>query len=224
MLENSPGSHPEPPLTSRRGPSPRLGDLEIDLLDQLRVRVEPLELYARAAPGNHPCTRLGGFDSPEQMAMSDSLQPRLKGAVGWVSLEEMLRAEIDQARGHGISGLGMLEEIEDVVWRLRSKEPATIAMLEGHQLARILDLTGPAVESATPGSSQALAIEALRAYRYKWGRLAAIELPSSRDAVQLADGTKIPNREQHVVVFPDRVELEAEELGRFIEAMPLRSR
>jgi hypothetical protein len=222
MLENSAKSHEEPSPSAPPDLPPSLGDLDISLLEPLKVKVKRLELYARAAPGNHPCTRLGGFDSAEQMAMSNKMEPRLKGAVGWLSLEEMLRAEIDQARGHGISGLGMLEEIEDYVWRLTSKEVATVAEMGGHRLSRAIDLSGPAVEAATPGTSQALLIEALRVYR--WGQLAAIELPPARSLFQLADGTKIPNRERHIVVFPDRVELEAEELGRFIDAIPLRSR
>jgi len=192
------------------------------MLEPLKIQNEPLELFARAAPGNHPCIRLGGFESLEQMAMSDQMEPRLKGAVGWLSLEEMLRAEIDQARGHGISGLGMLEEIEDHVWRLSSKEPVPVAVMSGHRLTREVDLSGPAIEAATPRTPQALIIEALRVY--KWGYLAGVELPRPTATVELGNGTVIRHRERHIVVFPDRVQLAAEELGRFSDVMPVRSR
>jgi hypothetical protein len=208
------GSKPPSPLSE-------LGDLELNLLEPLPVRTEPLQLFARAAPGNHPCTRLGGFESPEEMAMSAKMEPRLKGAVGWLSLEEMARAEIDQARGHGVSGLGLLEGIEDVIWRLSSTAPASIAVMTGHRLARHIDLSGSAVEAATPRSPQTLVIEALRLY--KWGTLAGVELPQPTGTLTLSNGIVIQRRERHIVVFPDRVELKAKELGRFSDVIPLRS-
>lgn len=200
---------------------PELGDLALNLLEPLQVRTEPLQLFARAAPGNHPCVRVGGFDSAEQMAMSTTMEPRLKGAVGWLSLEEMIRAEIDQARGHGISGLGLLEGIEDIVWRLSSTKPASVAVMSGHRLTRHLDLSGSAIEAATPRAPQTLVIEALRVY--KWGALAGVELPQPTAPFTLPNGMVIRHRERHIVVFPDRVELTAEELGRFSDVIPLRS-
>jgi hypothetical protein len=209
-----------PPMLQPMQPPPELGDLSLGLLKPLAVRTEPLCLYARAAPGNHPCIRLGGFDSPEQMSMSGPLKPRLKGAIGWVNPDEMLRGEIEQARGHGVSGVGILEGIEDIVWRLTSTEPAPVAEMDGHRITRVLDLTGAAIEAATPGSPQAIVIEALRVY--KWGMLAGVELPRP-PPITLPNGMTISHRERNVVVFPDRVELKAEELGPFNEVIPLRS-
>lgn len=204
-----------------RSRPPELDDLDLKMLEPLQVRTEPLRLYARTAPGNHPCVRLGGFDSAEQMAMSTAMEPRLKGAMGWLSLEEMVRAEIDQARAHGVSGVGLLEGIEDVVWEISSVKPASVAVLNGHRLARYIDLSGPAVEAATPLAPQTLVIEAFRVY--KWGTLAGVELPQPTATFTLPDGTVIRHRERHIVVFPDRVELEAVELGRFTDVIPLHS-
>ena len=198
-----------------------LGDSVLALLEPLQVRTARLELYARAAPGNHPCTRFGGFDSAEQMATSKAISPRLNGAVGWSDLEEMYRAEIEQARAHGAGGLAQLEGIEDEVWRLSSEEPARVAVLAGHRVTTLIDLTGRAVEEATPLAPQTLVIEALRVY--SWGALAGVELPPPAP-VMLPGGGSVTRRERHVVVFPDRVELQADKLGRFFDLMPRVSR
>jgi hypothetical protein len=152
--------------------------------------------------------------------MSSRMRKRLKGAVGWLSLEEMIWAEVEQARGHGISGLGLLEGIEDIVWRLSSAQPAPVAVMNGHRLTSTVDLSGSAVESATPRSVQSLMIDALRVYR--GGVLAGVELPRSA-GYKLPNGSVIRHRERHILVFPDRVDLEAEKLGRFSDVIPLRS-
>jgi hypothetical protein len=217
FLHASPGSD----QLGAEGARLHLGDSVLALLEPLQVRSEHLELYARTAPGNHPCTRFGGFDSAEQMATSRAVSPRLKGAVGWSDLEEMFRTELEQARSHGVGGLVQLEGIEDEVWRLSSKEPAALAVLSGHRIATLIDLTCSAVESATPLAPQTLVIEALRVYG--WGALAGVELPRPA-AVTLFDGAVIPRRERHVVVFPDRIELKAEKLGRFTDVIPRVSR
>ena len=94
--------------------------------------------------------------------------------------------------------------------------------MSGHRLTREVDLSGPAIEAATPRTPQALIIEALRVY--KWGYLAGVELPRPTATVELGNGTVIRHRERHIVVFPDRVQLAAEELGRFSDVMPVRSR
>lgn len=205
-----------PPL-----PPLELDDLALSLLEPLEVRTEPLRLFARAAPGNRPCQRFGGFDSAEQMAMPGPTIPRLKGAVVWLSQEEMVRAEVDLARGHGVSGLALLEGIEDIVWELETKKSATVATLEGHRLTARVKLTAPAIESATPRSDQMLVMEALRVYRR--GKLDAVELPTLSSSYTLPDGTKITSTERHIVTFGDRIELEAKPLGRFSDVIPLRS-
>jgi hypothetical protein len=198
-----------------------LDDLAFRLLEPLPVRNEPLRLFARAAPGNHPCHRFGGFDSPEQMSMSERRTPRLKGAVGWLSQDEMVRAEVDRARGHGVSGLALLEGIDDIVWELETKRTATVASLDGHRLTKRVKLTGRAIEMATPRSHQMLVMELLRVYR--WGLLDAVELPTD-SSYTLPNGARIVQTERHIVTFGDRVELEAKALGRFSDVIPLRSR
>lgn len=194
-----------------------LDELARSLLEPLDVRTEPLQLFARAAPGNRPCQRFGGFDSAEQMSMPGPTIPRLKGAVVWVSREEMAAAEVDLARGHGVSGLALLEGIEDIVWELETKRVATVASLDGHRLTAEVKLTGPAIESATPRSDQMLIMEALRVYRR--GKLDAVELPKLRYTYNLADGTEISGTERHILTFGDRIELKAKPLGRFSDVV-----
>lgn len=218
MAEQPPVS-PDPMVPQR---SDEPDDLALELLEPLSVRSEPLTLFARAAPGNHPCHRFGGFESVEEMAMSAPMKQRLKGAVGWLSQEEMVRAEVEQARGHGVSGLALLEGIEDIIWEITTKKPAMVATLEGHPLTREVKLTGPAIEAATPRSRQMVVVEALRVYR--WGVLDAVELPKTPTGYMLPNGTEVAHTERHIITFGDRVELEAQPLGRFSDVIPLRIR
>jgi hypothetical protein len=154
------------------------------------------------------------------MANSAKMAWPLKGAHGWSSLKEMLEATVDQARAHGVSGLGLIEGITDDVWRFWSTERVQVAMLAGHPMNRYIDMSQEALEMATPSSPQGRVIARLRDHQD--GTIAGIELPSTGPPAQLPPGLRIRHRERHLLVFPDRVKLSDEDLGPWGEVIPLR--
>jgi hypothetical protein len=193
-----------------------------DLGPRLRIVNKQLILFARAQPENHPCTRFGGFDTPEQMASSGNLEERPKGASGWSSIQEMLEAEVDQAKAHGISGLGQLEGITDDVWRLSSLERVPVVELAGHRLTHEIDMSAAAVEKSTPASPQGAVVSYIRSYGN--GIVGAIELPARPLAATLPPWMRIRHRERHLIAFPERVQMRGEYLGPWRDAIPLHSR
>lgn len=186
---------------------------------RLRIDRRPLELYARAAEGNHPCTWLGGFKTEGELIETNRSRWPLKGARGWSSLREMVEAEVDRVRAHGVGpGRHLFEGITDNVWRLYSVGEVDVACLAGHPLTRHVDMSGEAVAEATPNSPQGQILAHLRSCRN--GSVAAIELPSIGPPMHLPPELRMRHREHHLLVFRDRVQLRDEDLGPWSEAVP----
>jgi hypothetical protein len=207
------------------GPSPE-PSLEVDALlrrlePRLRIEKRRLQLFSRAAEGNHPCTWLGGFATTEELVGSDRRRWPLKGARGWLTMREMVEAAADYARAHGIRpGRGLLDGITDDVWRLWSIEEVPVAILTGDPLTRHIDMSRDAIEMATPGSPQGEVIAFLRAHR--GGLVAAIELASYWPPPHLPPELRIRHRERQMLVFSDRARLRDEKFGPWQEVVPVR--
>jgi hypothetical protein len=183
-----------------------------DLDAELDVGIERLVLFARAPDENHPCMRVGGFDTAEQMASSGKMAERPKSARGWPSFQAMVETEFALAKKHGVSGIGLIEGINDFVWELSSVEPVVIADLTEHHLTRTIDMSRAAVMKGTPASPQGRVISRIRDSRGEM--IGGIELPT-RDPATLPPELRVQHRERHLLVFPNRVKLQDRNLGRW---------
>jgi len=206
------------------GGAKRAAVIDVDALlrrlePRLRIERRPLELYSRTAEGNHPCTWLGGFETENELIATSRSKWPLKGSRGWASIREMVQAEADRARAHGLDpGRHLLKGITDNVWRLWSVGEIDVANLGGHPLTRHVDMSGEAVANATPNSPQGLVLAHLRHCRN--GSVAAIELPSIGPPMHLPPELRMRHREHHLLVFRDRVKFRDENLGPWFDAIP----
>ncbi|HMJ38950.1 MAG TPA: hypothetical protein VK606_05310 [Verrucomicrobiae bacterium] len=188
---------------------------------RLKIEKRKLQLFSRAAEGNHPCTWVGGFDTVEQLLDAGKLKWPLKGARGWSTLRAMVEAAADHTRAHGItSARRLFDGITDDVWKLWSVDEVPVAVLGDHPLTRHIDMSGEAIHKATPSSPQGQVISFLRCHRNDL--VAAIELPSMGVPLHLPPELRIRHRERHMLVFPDRVQLSDEELGPWHDVVPIR--
>lgn len=216
----------EPSARGRRTDQGAKPSIEVDALlrglePRLHLERRQLLLYSRAVKGNHPCTWLGGFDTVGELLEAGKLEWPLKGARGWPTMREMVEAAADHARAHGIKpGRRLIEGITDNVWQLWSVDEVAVAVLGGDPLTRHIDMSGEAIQEATPSSPQGQVISFLRCHRD--GLVAAIELPSAGVPLHLPPELRIRHRERHMLVFPDRVKLRDKKLGPWDDVVPIR--